>query len=261
MTLKEDTLYRIQKTDILRVGFNADMKPFMYYNKNKELAGFDASYAYLLAESLHAKLEFIPFSWPNLVKDIQADRFDIAMSAIYVSESRLGKVSFSEPYFKSSIAIIAPFGQRGRYKNANQIQNIKGLRIGIFNDPILIDIIKSNFPNATIVLLPNFTDALPIAFAEKKIDFALWSKVQCDAFSISHPKYITLTPDDIAAPFLMAYMMNKSSSQFVHYVNYWLEINKNNGFYQRAYRHWILARPIERTSPRWSVWHNVLNGF
>ena len=66
----------------------------------------DVAIAYNIASALHVNIEFIPFTWINLVKDIQADKFDMAISGIYVSTRRLDHVSFTNPYFRSPIALV-----------------------------------------------------------------------------------------------------------------------------------------------------------
>ena len=63
------TTSHIQRTGILRVGYNASVVPFCYLNDAGELVGYDVAYAYDLARVLNAKLVFIPFEWPRLDRD------------------------------------------------------------------------------------------------------------------------------------------------------------------------------------------------
>lgn len=90
--LNETTLDRIKRTGVLRVGYNVFPIPFCYLNNNGELVGYDIAFAYELARSLNVKLVLIPFTWNNLVEDLKASRFDIAMAGIYVTNERIESV-------------------------------------------------------------------------------------------------------------------------------------------------------------------------
>lgn len=256
---QEDSLYRIQRSGILRVGFNADMRPFSFYNTKHELVGYDISFAYALAKSLGCKIEFIPFTWQHLVDDLLADKFDIAMSAIYVTEERLRKVYFTEPYFHSPMSLIVPINLQDHYTSTEQIKKIKSLKIGIFNDPVLIPLVHQNFPDANIIILQALSGEQPEqAFLRHEIDAVLWSEAQTRVWVMGHPGYASIVPAGVAAPFLMAYMIQKNSPQFLRFLNYWLELKSNDGFQQQMYNQWILIRPLESGQPRWSFLGNYI---
>lgn len=256
----EDSLFRIQRTGVLRVGFNADMRPFVFFNNKHELVGYDVAYAYALAAALNARIEFIPFTWQNLVTDLQADKFDIAMSAIYVTEQRLKNIAFTEPYFRSPIAFMVSRDNQDNFTTVEKIRAIPNLGIGVFDDPVLIPLIQNNFPNAKIVILPTISgEDTARAFQQNIIDAALWSQAQTQVWVLGHPGYASIVPKGLAAPFLIAYMVQQSSPQFLNFLNYWLELKKNDGFQQLMYNHWILIRPLDDDQPRWSILGNILH--
>lgn len=250
----EDALFRIQRTGILRVGFNTDMRPFSFYNDKQDLVGYDISYAYALAKALNSRIEFVPFTWQNLVTDLLADKFDIAMSAIYVTEQRLQAASFTTPYFHSDLSLIVPKAQQGQFGSAEEIKAIPNLKIGTFNDPVLIPLIQHNFPKASIVIFPSLSSDLPEqAFKRNQIDAIIWSEAQTRVWVLAHPNYVSIVPSGVAAPFLMAYMIQRNSPQFLRFLNYWLELKENDGFQQQMVNQWILIRPVKDNKPRWSL--------
>ncbi|KTD23577.1 amino acid (glutamine) ABC transporter, periplasmic amino acid binding protein [Legionella lansingensis] len=256
----EDTLFRIQRSGVLRVGFNADMRPFVFYNDKHQLVGYDIAYAYSLAQALHVSLEFVPFTWEYLINDLEGNMFDIAMSAIYVTEQRLQNVMFTESYFRSPISLVVPKQYQDNYKDANQIRNINNLKIGVFNDPVLIPLIRQNFPNANIIILQNASGNAPaVAFEQQRINAMLWSEAQTRVWVLAHPEYVSVVPFGVPAPFLMAYMIRSNSPQFLRFLNYWLELKKNDGFQKNMYSQWILIRPIKDEQPRWSIWKALVN--
>src|SRR5262249_18041070 len=74
------TIARIQRTGVLRVGYNPSIVPFCYWNDAGQLVGYDVAEAYDLARSLNVRLVFGPFEWKSLAEDLIAERFDIAMA-------------------------------------------------------------------------------------------------------------------------------------------------------------------------------------
>lgn len=240
----EDTLARIQKTGLLRVGFNADMRPFVFYNAKNQLVGYDVEYAYALANNLNCRIEFVPFTWEYLVQDLEANQFDIAIGAIYVTEKRLERVNFTEPYFRSPISVIVPQRHQSQFQDINSMTQIQNLRVGLFKDPVLIPLVKKNLPNAQLVILPSASGQAPLrAFENNEIDAVVWSQVQTEVWTWAHPSYRSITPTGLAAPFLMAYMVQRDSGEFVNFLNYWLELKQNDGFKQAMHNKWILTLP------------------
>ena len=77
-------------------------------------------------------------------------------------------------------------------------------------------------------------------------------------WALGHPGFIAITPNNFGAPVLMGYMVQKNSIQFLAYLNYWLELQDNNGFNKKVFNKWILGREVDVREERWSVWHNVL---
>ena len=51
--------------------------------------GFDISYAYKLARDLGVSIQFVPFAWPTLARDLVDHRFDVGMSGIYETHERI----------------------------------------------------------------------------------------------------------------------------------------------------------------------------
>ena len=60
-----------------------------YLNKETgKYEGFDAEMAQSLAKYLGVKLKYVPTTWKTLQADTMADKFDVAMSGITVTDAR-----------------------------------------------------------------------------------------------------------------------------------------------------------------------------
>ncbi len=106
-----------------------------------------------------------------------------------------------------------------------------------------------NFSPSSIVSIENY-EHLP-----KNIDAALWTKSHTDAWVTIHPGFTSIVPEGLIKGWQleMAYMFNREASDFVSFVNYWLQLQKTEGFSQKQYNYWIKRIAPENKKPRWSI--------
>lgn len=249
-----ETLERIRSTGVLRVGYNGSVIPFSYFNRDDRLVGYDIAFAYELARSLNARLELIPFEWVTLHEDLAAARFDIAMAGIYVTEERLRQFEVSRPYFQSPIGFIVKSEEAGRFISRARIEAIRNLQLTVFNDPVLLPLLRHTFPEARIRIVENYRQLSP-----DSDEAAIWSFQQAAAFVAAHRGFTAVAPEDLGSPFVFAYLMPKNSEQFLRYVNYWLDLKASDGFQKRMHDYWILGKSRPQHIRRWSVARNVLH--
>ena len=98
----------IRERGILRVGYNANVMPFAFFNSKHELIGFDIAMANMLASELGCKtVEFYPVCYDKLlVFRINNNQVDIIMSEVSITEKRLGIMAFSRHYMELSMALV-----------------------------------------------------------------------------------------------------------------------------------------------------------
>ena len=136
----------------------------------------------------------------------------------------------------------------------DQILAMRGVRIGVFNDPVLRPRLERIVPNADVVVVPDYSTVPDFS----KIDAAIWTLEQAAAFARSHPGITAVVPQGISNPFLLSYLMPPGSEVMVQFVNYWLELRRADGMRAREVNYWILGRPRTEAAPRWSIVGNVL---
>ncbi|HXM04546.1 MAG TPA: transporter substrate-binding domain-containing protein, partial [Chthoniobacterales bacterium] len=219
-----------------------------------QLVGYDVSFAYRLASDLNVHLRFIRFDWQSLVEDLQAQRFDIAMAGIYVTEARLAALRVSNPYFKSPLALFLPRDRVDAFRSRSEIASRTGIRLGVFDDPVLVPRVHRTFPDAQIVVVPSY-NVLPDF---SRFDAAVWTLTQAEALAAVYPQLAAVQFTDAGDPYLFAYLMPPDAEQLLHFVNYWLELKRTDGSEQHERDYWIKRLPRENAAPRWSIIHNVL---
>ena len=82
-------LESIRGRGVLRVGTAGDYKPMSFLDpETGTYWGFDTELAEDLAASLGVEIEYVPTSWPTLMEDTLAGRFDLAICGITVTDAR-----------------------------------------------------------------------------------------------------------------------------------------------------------------------------
>ncbi|SFM55351.1 transporter substrate-binding domain-containing protein [Variovorax sp. OV329] len=104
-------LDKIMETKVLRVGTPGDYRPFAI-KTDDGFSGHDIEVVELMAKELGVKVEYVQTSWPNLMKDIQSDKFDLAVGGITRNVTRIRQVAMLPGY--------APFGKVALVRSADK---------------------------------------------------------------------------------------------------------------------------------------------
>ena len=97
-----ERLDKIMDAKVLRVGTPGDYRPFAM-KEGDGYVGHDIDAIEAMAKELGVKIEYVATSWPNLMKDLQANKFDIAVGGITRNVTRIRSVAMLPGY--------APFGK------------------------------------------------------------------------------------------------------------------------------------------------------
>jgi proton glutamate symport protein len=240
----------IRRRGALRVGFNPQVIPFSYRNARGELVGFDISYAYRLARDLAVGIEFVPFAWPDLSRDLLEHRFDLAMSGIYETNERIQTLLMSDPYFETPLALIVPSGRAEIFLDGEGELSHPGVKLAVFDDPVLVPLSRRLFPNAQIVTVPDY-NSLPSVM--NGMDGAVWTLEQATAWAAEHPGFTAVAPEHVYGPISTAFAMAPDSTELGGYVSRWLQLRANDGFRAEQIAYWFQLRPRHSTLIRWNL--------
>ncbi len=243
------SIANIRKRGVLRVGFNPHVIPFSYRNDGGELVGFDISYAYRLARDLGVSIELVPFAWPTLAGDLVDHRFDIAMSGIYDTDERIQALTVSPPYFATPLALIVPSSHAETFLDADELSR-PGLKLAVFDDPVLVPLSHRLFPKAQLVIVPNY-DSLP--GINHPVEGAVWTLEQATAWAAEHPGFTAVAPDHLSGPISTVFAMAPDAGELGAYVSQWLQLRADDGFRAEQIAYWFQLRPRRSSGPRWNL--------
>src|SRR5580698_5154870 len=231
-------LDEIVKRGTLRVGMTGDYLPFSFLDQTTSaFRGFDVDMAEALGKALGVKVEYVHTAWPQLMKDFEADNFDVAMGGISITLDRQKKGMFSTPIMREGKTPIARCADKGKYETIAEIDkpgihvivnpggtnerfakaNIKNADIKVYNDNVTIfdEIAKGN---ADLMI----TDSSETLYQQK-----LHPGVLCAV----HPE----KPFDFAEK---AYWLQRDVA-LKAFVDQWLHIAMEDGSFKKIYAAWF----------------------
>jgi cyclohexadienyl dehydratase len=113
-------LSRIRASKVLRIGMTGDYEPFSV-EAGGTLRGADVELGLALAEALQVQPRFVRTSWPTLMQDYAAGRFDVAASGISVTAARAEQAAFSVPYHRGGKTPIVRCGTQADFDTLAEI--------------------------------------------------------------------------------------------------------------------------------------------
>jgi len=87
------------------VASDATFKPFEYV-ENGNLTGFDIELMNAIGKKIDSEIEWVTTDFKGLIPGLVARRFNIAISAIYITDERLKVVDFSNPYYAGGLVAL-----------------------------------------------------------------------------------------------------------------------------------------------------------
>ena len=107
---KTSGLTRVKNAGVLRWGGDIQGgEPYVYDDPQKpgHLIGFEVEIAEAIAKELGVKAEFVQNDWSNLVPSLERGSFDMIMNGLEVTDSRIGRVVFTRPYYAFAERLMA----------------------------------------------------------------------------------------------------------------------------------------------------------
>ena len=115
-------LDQIVSKGTLRVGMTGDYRPFTFLNPStSKFEGFDVDMAEALGKAMGVKVEFVKTSWPSMMKDFEADKFDVVTGGVSITLDRQKKGLFSRPIMREGKTPIARCADVSKYQTLEQI--------------------------------------------------------------------------------------------------------------------------------------------
>ena len=221
-------LQAIRERGVLKVGSTGDYNPMSYLDPaTGEYVGFDAALTEDLAAALGVGLEYVPTSWPTLMEDTLAGKFDLAICGITVTDARKEQALMSEGYLENGKTILVRAEDAEKYTSLGDV-NKPEVRVMVNPGGLNEKFARENLPDVTLII-HDVNQDIPGLIAEGEADVMITE--------IMEAGYYVGQDSRLAAPLIyepftngqLGVLMPKGSEDLLDYVNAFLEEEKGSG--------------------------------
>src|SRR5690554_3926273 len=226
----------IARSGELRVGLTGDYKPFSWEEPEGHFAGIDADMAAALARDLGVRLIIVRTSWPTLMDDLEAGKFDIGMGGISITEARQEKALFSTPLLSDGKAPVARCEDAERFRTLKGIDR-EGVRVIVNPGGTNEQFARANIRHATLILHKDNASVFD-EIAAGRADVMMTDAIET---RIVAKEYSTLCATNPDAPFTRAekaYLLPRHAAWKAR-VDDWLARMEASGERARIFTKWV----------------------
>jgi cyclohexadienyl dehydratase len=177
---------------VLRVGTSGDYPPFSIKIGDDPpiFEGFDLALIRAYASERGLAVVVEPFRWPNLIRDLRANRFDLAASGVTITALRAIVGRFSVPVVETRAVVLAR--QPERFPDLAAL-NSSAVRIGVNAGGYLQGVADAQFPRATRVAIPDNAGVLD-ALMSHDVHAVVTDNVEAVVWKTALPGLLQLGP-------------------------------------------------------------------
>ena len=140
--------------ETLRVGMECTYAPFNYRTADGELTGYDVDVAKGVAGLIGADLEFVCQKWDGMIPALLANKFDLIVASMSITDKRREKIDFSGPYRISVGRLVGRKGGDFNLFNADGSVNadgFEGVKVGLERASTYENWFTAKVPDADIL--------------------------------------------------------------------------------------------------------------
>ncbi len=149
----------------LRVATTGSWPPFESMDEaSQQVVGFDIDLVNAVAEKAGFEVEYVSLPWDSLLAGIANCQYDLAVSAITITEKRSEKFSFSAPYFSAGQIVAVRTDNMGITGKESLTGKTVAVQLGTTGD-----LEAKNLPDVTVKIYDE-TDQIFQVLLEGKVD-------------------------------------------------------------------------------------------
>jgi cyclohexadienyl dehydratase len=232
--LDPTTSNKVFERNTLVVGTTGDYAPFSFYQDN-QLVGIDIDLARMIAKKMGVKIKLVKTSWPTLLQDLYAEKFDVAISGITINEERQQVADFSVPYHSYGKLPIVRCQDRDKYNSLAKI-DVPQTRMVVNPGGTNFKFAKENIKKAQVRLVNDNTKIFGEIKAERADVMITDSTEVFYQSKISQGKLCptgrTLTQSQVG-------ILTPKGQNIKIAMNHWLKEFKRNGELDKLFKKWM----------------------
>ena len=233
-------LQRVQETGILRVGTTGDYVPMSFRDPgSNEFRGHQIDAANQLAKELGVKVEFVVTDWKSIMTAIQTDKFDIAMTGTSMSVARSKAAGFSIPWGRNAFFPLVQKKNASKYKTWEALDDPK-ITAAYNLGTAFEQFVQTTLPKVKVKRVESPARDFQELLAGK-VDFTVTSLIEGAALMKQYPDLQMILLDKPKNSIPMAFLMPIDDQQWLNFINNWITIERQNGFFAELNKRWSVG--------------------
>ena len=239
-----EAIQKIKKDGVLRVGATGDYQPMSFLDPSTgTYVGFDAALAEDLAESLGVKVEYVPTSWPTLMEDTLAGKFDLALCGITITDARKEQALMSDGYLGNGKTVLCRAEDAGIYTS---LEAINRPEVRVMENPGGLNekFARENLPEAELII-HDVNEEIPGLIAQGEADVMITEILEAG--------YYCAKDDRLAAPLIndpftrgqLGALLPNGSEELLEYVNVFIAKERESGRLEELAQQYIYGKDVE----------------
>ena len=221
-------LEKIMDQGVLKVGTTGDYQPMSYLDPDTgEYVGFENELTKDLAGEMGVEIQYVETSWPTLMEDTLAGKFDLAICGITVNDARKEQALMSDGYIVNGKTILCRAEDADKYTSLEAI-NRPEVRVMVNPGGLNEQFARENLPDVTLII-HDVNQEIPGLVASGEADIMITE--------IMEAGYYVGQDSRLAAPLVqepfthgeIGVLMPKGSEDLLNYVNDFLRKEKESG--------------------------------
>lgn len=224
----------------LRVGVSTNAPPLIYKQAGR-IVGLEADFARQFAQFLGKPIRFVELKWDRQIPTLLDDGIDIIMSGMTITNMRMVRIAFSDPYFRSGQMALIRIEDASRFQ-LGQRSIAQSASIGVVKNTTGQFFVEKRFHNIKRAAFESSTDAV-MALQKKGIEVFIHDAPIIMNLASKFETEGLMAVNAMLTEEYLAWGIRKDDQDLLQFANTFLQVLKDENRLYPLVKRWIpLAR-------------------
>lgn len=215
---------------IYRVAVEREFTPLIVPGEQGRVTGFEADVLEAVGNEQGFGVEFLPMDWQQVFPQLDEGNVDVAGSGIIMTDERLQKWDFSDPFIVAKYAVVVPTDS-----TITKSEDLRDKRVAVQPDSAFAEFARSKAND----IMDTKTIWMSIKAAiTKEADAAMVNTVIAEHFVAKYPNEVKVVAFTNDADIPLGYALKKGNGELQAQINEGLAKIKASGEYDKLKAKW-----------------------
>jgi cyclohexadienyl dehydratase len=183
------------------------------------------------------EVKFVKTSWPTLMEDLLADKFDIAMGGITRNVQRQKTADLTQGYMDFGKSPLIRAEDKDKYQTLDDIDQ-PHVKIAVNPGGTNQKFVDANIKNAQVTVIENNLDIMEL-IANGSYDVMITDNIEALLYAGKDERLYAALTDKTFTIDSKGYLMHRGDPIFSNWVNLWMDEMKLKGEFDTLNKKWI----------------------